>query len=102
MYTTRPPSYAGPFDSLSRSPSYSAVPRPHEQRLAPNGQPVGNFLKSSKNGDIKLRLIQEEDNRDLPVYGSGGVVEGVVELTRTENISSVQVRVTSLTLRPPA
>ncbi|KAF7360432.1 hypothetical protein MVEN_00773400 [Mycena venus] len=97
MYTTRPPSYTAPYDSFSRTPSYSAEPRPHEQRLALNArvasQPAANFLKSSKNGDIKLRLVQEDDNLDLPVYGSGAVVAGLVELTRTENISSVEVKV---------
>ncbi|KAJ6588787.1 hypothetical protein B0H19DRAFT_1101148 [Mycena capillaripes] len=99
MHTTRPPSYVGPFESFSRTPSYSAEPRLHEQRLALNPnprfnpQPTGNFLKSSKDGEIKLRLTAQEDNLDLPVYGSGGVVEGSVELDHLHNISSVEIKV---------
>jgi hypothetical protein len=53
----------------------------------------GNFLKVSKNGEIKLRLKQEDDNLELPVYGSGDSIEGLVELTRTENMSSVEIKV---------
>ncbi|KAJ7359178.1 hypothetical protein DFH08DRAFT_769040 [Mycena albidolilacea] len=97
MYATRPPSYVGPMHSFSRTPSYTVEPRPHEQRLAMNA-PIrsrrrGNFLKVSKNGEIKLRLRQEDDNLELPVYGSGDSIEGLVELTRTENMSSVEIKV---------
>jgi hypothetical protein len=97
MATAHLPSYAEPFDSFSRTPSYSAEPGLYEQRLALNArslpQPTGSFLKSSKHGDVKLRLAAQEDKLDLPVYGAGSVVEGVVELTKTDSISSVEIKV---------
>ncbi|KAJ7044611.1 hypothetical protein C8F04DRAFT_1350853 [Mycena alexandri] len=92
------PSYAvGVQPTFSRTPSYSAEPGLYEQRLALNArslpQATGNFIKSSKSGDAKLRLSAQEDKIDLPVYGSGGVVEGTVELSKTDNISTVEVKV---------
>ncbi|KAJ6532956.1 hypothetical protein B0H19DRAFT_965393 [Mycena capillaripes] len=90
------PSYDA-HEPFGRSPSYSAEPRLYEQRLALNArslpQPTGNFLKSSKKGDVTLRLSAQEDNLDLPVYGSGDVVEGTVELTKTDSIDSVELKV---------
>ncbi|KAF7355546.1 hypothetical protein MSAN_01471700 [Mycena sanguinolenta] len=83
--------------TFSRTPSYSAEPGLYEQRLALNARslphPTGNFIKSSKNGNAKLRLTAQESNIDLPVYGTGGVVEGTIELTKTENISTVEITV---------
>ncbi|KAJ7241895.1 hypothetical protein B0H12DRAFT_1132916 [Mycena haematopus] len=83
--------------SFSRTPSYSAEPGLYEQRLALNArslpQATGNFIKSSKSGNAKLRLTAQENNIDLPVYGTGGVVEGTIELTKTENISTVEITV---------
>ncbi|KAJ7368594.1 hypothetical protein DFH08DRAFT_831772 [Mycena albidolilacea] len=98
MSTAHLPSYAAPLQpSFSRTPSYSAEPGIYEQRLALNArslpQATGNFTKSSRSGNAKLRLIAQENNIDLPVYGSGGIVEGTVELTKTENISTVELRV---------
>jgi len=40
-----------------------------------------------------LRLRAQQDKIDIPVYGSGGVVEGTVELAKTDNISTVEVKV---------
>ncbi|KAJ7167469.1 hypothetical protein C8R46DRAFT_1093101 [Mycena filopes] len=83
--------------SFSRTPSYSAEPGVYEQRLALNArslpQATGNFVKSSKSGDAQLRLSAQQDKIDLPVYGSGGAVEGTVELSKTDNISTVEVKV---------
>ncbi|KAJ7228380.1 hypothetical protein GGX14DRAFT_692431 [Mycena pura] len=83
--------------SYSRTPSYSVEPGIYEQRLALNNrrlpQRTGNFTKSSKNGDATLRLTAQEDKIELPVYGSGGVVEGIVELAKTEHVSNVEVKV---------
>ncbi|KAJ7780966.1 hypothetical protein B0H16DRAFT_603113 [Mycena metata] len=92
------PSYGSPVQqTFSRTPSYSAEPGVYEQRLALNArslpQATGDFIKSSKSGDAKLRLSAQEDKIDLPVYGSGGVVEGTVELLKTDNISTVEVKV---------
>jgi hypothetical protein len=103
MSTVSLPKYAAPLQpSYSRTPSYSVEPGLFEQRLALNArllpQPTGNFVKSSKGGDAKLRLTAQEDKVDLPVYGSGGLVEGTVELAKTDNISTVEVKVIVLTL----
>ncbi|KAF8173235.1 hypothetical protein K438DRAFT_1909026 [Mycena galopus ATCC 62051] len=89
-------SYGEPRESFGRSPSYSAEPGLHEQRLAVDTRllprPTGNFIKSSKHGDVTLRLAAQEENVDLPVYGSGSVVEGTVELSKPEKVDSVEVK----------
>ncbi|KAJ7094520.1 hypothetical protein B0H15DRAFT_829880 [Mycena belliarum] len=100
MSTASLPSYVAPDPlqpSFSRTPSYSAEPGLFEQRLALNARLLprhtGDFVKTSKGGGVKLRLTAQENKIDLPVYGSGGMVEGTVELTKTENISTVEVEV---------
>ncbi|KAF7352555.1 hypothetical protein MVEN_01220800 [Mycena venus] len=98
MSTASLPTYAVPLQpAFSRTPSYSAEPGLYEQRLALNAralpQATGNFIKSSKSGKAKLRLSAQENNIDLPIYGTGGVVEGTVELTKTDNISTVEITV---------
>ena len=100
MATPRLPSYASYGDErleVLRTPSYSAEPGLHKQRLALNArslpQPTGNFVKESKHGGITLRLLGQEDNVDLPVYSSGAVVEGTVELSKTDSVSSVDFKV---------
>ncbi|KAJ7758887.1 hypothetical protein B0H14DRAFT_388882 [Mycena olivaceomarginata] len=40
-----------------------------------------------------MRITAQEDEIDLPVYGMGDVVAGTIEVTKTENISSVDVTV---------
>lgn len=52
-------------------------------------------MKESKSGDARLRLSAQEDNATLPVYGSGGCVEGTVEMTKTDGVMSVEVKVRS-------
>ncbi|KAK7054184.1 hypothetical protein R3P38DRAFT_2500189 [Favolaschia claudopus] len=98
MSTATVPTYAEPIQpTFSRTPSYSAEPGLYEQRLALNARSLpratGNFITSSKSGSAKLRLTAQQNNIDLPIYGSGGIVEGTVELTKTDNISSVEVTV---------
>ncbi|KAJ7195267.1 kinase-like domain-containing protein [Mycena rebaudengoi] len=81
--------------SLVSTPSYSAEPELHNQFLAIYArslpQATGTFIVTSNN--VKLRLTAQEDKIELPVYGTGGVVAGTVELTKMENISSVEVTV---------
>ncbi|KAF7332284.1 hypothetical protein MKEN_00109600 [Mycena kentingensis (nom. inval.)] len=88
-----PPRYLQP--TYSRTPSYSAEPRVYEQRLALNARHLprytGSFTK--KGGDVTLRLSAQQDKIDLPVYGTGSVVEGTVEILKTKDISTVEVRV---------
>ncbi|KAJ7283964.1 hypothetical protein C8J57DRAFT_1171957 [Mycena rebaudengoi] len=97
MSTASPPSYIPGSDTFHRTPSYSAEPRFYEQRLALNArslpQHTGNFVKTSKGGGTQLRLSKQQDSIDLPVYGSGGLVEGTIELSKTDGISTVQVKV---------
>lgn len=89
------PSYVAPH--FSRSPSYTAEPQLHEQRLAvANGvrpRPSGHFIKESKSGGARLRLTSQENHVTLPVYGSNGSVEGTVEVSKPEGITSVEVKV---------
>jgi hypothetical protein len=95
MSTTSLPSYFAPSELTV--PSYSAEPHEHEQRIAladrSRSRPSGVFVKSSRRGDVSLRLNGQEDNIDLPVYGSQGSVEGRIELSKTEQIISVEVKV---------
>jgi hypothetical protein len=83
--------------SLVSTPSYSAEPGFHEQCIAIYArslpQATGTFIVTSSNDNTKLRLTAQEDKIELPVYGTGGVVAGTVELTKTGNIDSVEVTV---------
>lgn len=94
MSTVSLPSYVAP--SLT-TPSYSAEPHESEQRIAlaerSYPRPSGIFVKSSKKGDARLRLNAQEDNIELPVYGSQGCVEGTIELSKTEHITSVEAKI---------
>ncbi|KAF9029903.1 hypothetical protein BDZ89DRAFT_1065002 [Hymenopellis radicata] len=91
--TLSPPSYP----DFLRSPSYTVEPQRHEQRIA-LGQglrprPSGQFVKESKSRGARLRLNAQEDNIDLPVYGSASSVEGSIEVTKPDGITSVEVKV---------
>ncbi|KAK7039538.1 hypothetical protein R3P38DRAFT_2900274 [Favolaschia claudopus] len=95
MYTTRPPAYSTRrLPSFNRAPSYSAEPRQDEQRLALGASPrAHNFRKASKNGEIVLRLAQQNADVVLPVYGLGDIVNGRIHLTRTDNVSVVELQI---------
>ncbi|KAJ7068536.1 hypothetical protein C8F01DRAFT_1017973 [Mycena amicta] len=81
--------------TYSRTPSYSAEPGLYEQRLALNSRRLprhtGNWIK--KGNDATLRLSAQEDKIDLPVYGTAGVVEGTIDITKTTHVSTVEVKV---------
>ncbi|KAK7057874.1 hypothetical protein R3P38DRAFT_2843477 [Favolaschia claudopus] len=55
--------------------------------------PQGEFIVSSNNGHARLRLSGQEEDIELPVYGIGGEVSGIVELAKTDSILSVDVTV---------
>ncbi|KAF8967179.1 hypothetical protein BDZ97DRAFT_1656721 [Flammula alnicola] len=97
MSTVSLPSYVGHAPSLNRTPSYSAEPHDYEQRIALadhlRPRPSGDFIKESKGGGIRLRLTAQEDNVTLPVYGTADHVGGIVELSKTEGITSVEVKI---------
>ncbi|EAU85980.2 hypothetical protein CC1G_03003 [Coprinopsis cinerea okayama7 len=89
-----------PTDSVHRS-GYSY--EPHDYRvvltggLPSTGMPAtGTFVKQSRNGNASLRLFAQAGDADLPVYDAAGPVEGLVELSRTENVSRVEVKVEGL------
>ena len=89
--TANPPAY-----SFLRSPSYSLEPHEYEQRLAMAGRarprPVGNVVKSSKSGDVRLTLRAQESDATA-VYGRQSAIEGAVELSKSENVKSVEIKV---------
>jgi hypothetical protein len=98
MSTTSLPSYgAHQSFEFENTPSYTEHPQAYERRVSLKDdvrpRPSGNFVKVSKNGRVSLRLIAQEDNISLPVYGNAGVVEGTVEISKTDGISSVEVKV---------
>jgi len=95
MSTLSLPSYAAP--ALQRTPTYSAEPQDHEQRIALadrlRPRPSGNFVKQSKGGGVRLCLNAQDDKAELPVYAQNGNVEGNVELSKTEGVTSVEVKI---------
>lgn len=94
MSATSLPSYIAP--SFVRSPSYTAEPQEHEQRLALSRlrrRPSSDFVKHSRGGGISLRLTEQPDGAALPVYGRGDAVEGTVELAKPEGVVSVEVKI---------
>ncbi len=88
--------------SLHRAPSYTAEPLENEQRIALNDRlrppPTGSFVKHSKHGHARLKLLAQEDGIATPVYGLSGLVQGTVELDpeKAENVDSVEVKVSSI------
>lgn len=99
MSTSILPSYH-PAEPLDRTPSYSYEPHDYEQRVAladrPLAPPSGSFVKQSKNGNSCLRLLAQENDAVLPIYGASAVVDGFVELSKTEGVSRVEVKVKDL------
>ncbi|KAI0763247.1 hypothetical protein BC629DRAFT_1294140 [Irpex lacteus] len=90
-----PPSVPPP--SFSRTPSYSAEPQAHEQRLALNPRlrprPSGEFTKHSKAGGLSLRFLGQEENIAAPIYGIEDVIEGIVDIAKTDNVQAVDVKI---------
>lgn len=84
--------------SLHRAPSYTAEPLENEQRIALNDRlrprPTGSFVKHSKHGHARLKLLAQEDDIAMPVYGLSGSVQGTVELDteKAETVDSVEVK----------
>lgn len=103
MSTASLPSYSPP-SPLGRTPSYTAEPHFDERRIAQNRMPirrvrppVADVVKQNKSGAISLRLTHAQRvEDDKPVYGARGPVQGTVELTKTEGILYVAVKVRML------
>lgn len=92
------PSYVGHPLPPSRTPTYTATPAAHEQRLAlnerlPDPNNGGSFVKQSKSGGVSLHLEGQDSDALLPVYGNGAIVEGTVRVSKAENVSSVEIKV---------
>jgi hypothetical protein len=88
------PSYA----KLAFVPSYTAEPQLDERRLAFHSHRrrlLGDFVKPSKNGCFRLRLIGQEQDASQPVYDAEGSVEGTINVLAPDGISSVEIKVRS-------
>ena len=99
MSTASLPSYIPPTNNPAPSSSYE--PQESEQILAVadssvRHRPTGTFVKQSKNGQLILRLSGQQTDATVPSYGINTMVEGVVEVTRTDGITRVEVKVRSL------
>lgn len=96
MSTASLPPYVAP-PAFARTPSYTVEPRDYERRLAlghdARYRPSGHFIKESRSRAARLCLSAQEDNADLPVYGSSSSVEGTIEISKPEGIQSVEVKV---------
>ncbi|KAG8214538.1 hypothetical protein J3R82DRAFT_9599 [Butyriboletus roseoflavus] len=91
------PEYDAPPPHLL-SPSYTSIPRTHESRLALNprlrpNRPPRSFVKQTKSGNVSLRLVGQDVRVVLPVYGLGACVQGMVEISKTEGVTSVEVQI---------
>jgi len=80
------------------APSYASQPLENERTIAFNERlrrRTGDFVKHSKNGHARLKLIGQQEGVEVPVYGIGGLVQGVIELndTKTESVDNVRVKV---------
>ncbi|KAJ7755795.1 hypothetical protein B0H16DRAFT_1371685 [Mycena metata] len=85
--SSSPPPY---FETLHDSAGHAQPPIVHARSLP---AATGVFTTVSKHGDATLRLTAQHDNIDLPVYDIAGVVAGTVELTKTDHIVTVEVKV---------
>jgi hypothetical protein len=48
-------------------------------------------VKQSKNGEIRLTLNVQDGQ--IPVYNSGGIVDGTLHIAKTESVSRVEVKI---------
>ncbi|KAJ3882534.1 hypothetical protein F5051DRAFT_394029 [Lentinula edodes] len=81
--------------NLSRTPAYTEEPQEHEQRIALSdrlrSRNSGTFVKQSRNGEARLTLNAQ--NGPIPTYGSGGIIDGTIDIAKTENITSIDIKV---------
>ncbi|KAJ3854025.1 hypothetical protein EV368DRAFT_37689 [Lentinula lateritia] len=94
MSTTSLPSYyVAP--NLSRTPAYTEEPQEHEQRIALSdrlrSRNPGTFVKQSRNGEARLTLNAQ--NGTIPMYGSGGIIDGSIDIAKIENVTSIDIKV---------
>lgn len=50
-------------------------------------------MKHSKNGDVKLTLNGQEGQ--IPAYGSGGIIDGAIDIAKTDGVRNVEIKVCS-------
>jgi hypothetical protein len=88
--------------TYSSLPSYTAEPGSSERRIALNNPSRsryrGYFIKQSRNGAVSLRLYRQANHINTPVYSREEVIRGAVELAKTDNITSVEVKVQRISL----
>ncbi|KAG0703754.1 hypothetical protein DFH29DRAFT_998194 [Suillus ampliporus] len=85
--------------SQVHSPTYTAAPQPgheyylpHNARLSPNRSPR-EFVKQTRNGGVSLRLVDQDNQATVPVYGYGASVEGTLDIHKRDGITSVEVQI---------
>ncbi|KAJ4482383.1 hypothetical protein J3R30DRAFT_3459026 [Lentinula aciculospora] len=80
---------------LSRTPIYTEEPQDYEQRIAVSDRlrprNSGSFVKQSRNGEARLTLNAQDGQ--IPRYGSGGVIDGTVDVGKTENVTRIEIKV---------
>ncbi|KAF7362596.1 hypothetical protein MVEN_00608400 [Mycena venus] len=91
-----PPSYGDALQPGSTT-YYSAEPELDEHRHAIHAHSLpratGTVTVPSSNENATLRLTAQEDKIELPVYSTGAVIAGTVELAKTDHIFAVDIAV---------
>jgi len=86
--------------SPTRAPSYTAEPLDYEQRIAIVDRlrpaPEGRFTKEAKHREARLILNAQDQDAAMPTYGISSTVQGVVEMLKVADVSSVEVKVRPL------
>jgi hypothetical protein len=99
MSTSSLPSYL-PFEGLTTVPQYSATLHQPERRFSfhdlLSSRLEGDWVKYSKGKSVCLLLIVEQDADGLPMYGCGDSIEGLVDVTKSDHVHSVELKVSTI------
>ncbi|KAJ3770292.1 hypothetical protein FB446DRAFT_647221 [Lentinula raphanica] len=84
--------------NLSRTPvTYSTEqPQEYDQRVSLSESQLRlrhpeTFVKQSRHGEARLTLNTQ--NGPIPTYGSGAIIDGTVDVAKTENVTSIEIKV---------
>ncbi|KAF8518926.1 hypothetical protein BU17DRAFT_90403 [Hysterangium stoloniferum] len=88
------------YSPVGETPQYTAEPRADEERVQINRRVVreqsGVYVE--KNKHLTLALTNQAPNCTEPTYGKGATVQGAINLTKQEGISSVEVKLEGILL----
>lgn len=92
----QPPAY-----ELMQTPSYAALPRIGEQRLAFSGRMPHRTMRSGtlekRTKRLVLALYEQRTEGDVPVFDRGGWLSGCVGLLeRAQEVQKVEIKVRTL------